>query len=270
MTTIATLGPKGTFSHEAALSYKKNSKIAFNRTVWDVFDTVSSKKADLGIVPLENSLSGTVGLTIDALMRFNLNIVDELILPILHNLASYGTLKTIKTVYIHPVTYEQSERSLRKLFPKADYIETSSNGDSAKRLLKTKDKTKAAVIPSLAAKIYGLKVIKKNIQDNKSNLTKFIVISYKAAKRTGKDRTTITIYPQTDKPGLLYNLLGEFAKRSINLTKIESVPSKGRLGDYIFYIEFEGHKDDENVKKTLKAIESNFFLKVLGSYQRKY
>lgn len=268
--TIATLGPNGTFSNNASKCYSPEAILKFERTIWDVFSTVSSAGASKGVVPIENSLSGTVGLTIDALMRFNLHITDEIILPIDHNIASFGDIGSISLVYVHPVTYEQCERTLHKLMPHARYLETTSNADSASRLRKARDKKKAAIISRYAAGIYSLPLIKKDIMDSAHNVTKFIVVEKQVTCSTGKDRTSIAVYPQADKPGLLYSLLGIFARQKINLTKIESVPSKGKLGDYIFYIEFEGHQSDEVIQKALSSIEKHFFLKVLGSYPRRY
>ncbi len=267
---IATLGPKGTFSHEALLKRNKKAEITFKNTVWDVFEAVDNNEVDEGIAPLENSVSGTVGLTLDALMEFDLKITAEIILPIKHNLVGHNGVKDIKTLYVHPATYEQCEKFIRNTLPNVNLIQTSSNATSAEIIAQKKDKTKAAIVPKEAIEIYKLKVIKKDVQDNKFNITRFVVISKKETKKTGRDRTSIVIYPQVDKPGLLYNLLGEFAKRNINLTKIESRPSKGKLGDYIFFIDIQGSKEDEKIKEAFQKIEENFFLKVLGSYPKEY
>ncbi len=267
---IATLGPKGTFSHEALLKRNNKAEIIFKSTVWDIFESVDSNEVEEGIVPLENSVSGTIGLTLDALMEFDLNIIAEIILPIKHNLVGHDGVKGIDTLYVHPATYEQCEKFIRKTLPGVKIIQTSSNAASAKIIAEKKDKTKAAIVPTEAIEIYKLKAIKKHMQDNKFNVTRFAVISKKEAKKTSRDRTSIAIYPQVDKPGLLYSLLGEFSKRKINLTKIESRPSKGKLGDYIFFIDMQGSKEDENIKGAFKKIEENFFLKVLGSYPKEY
>ncbi len=267
---IATLGPKGTFSHEAVLKRNKKADILFKNTVWDIFESVDSNEVDEGIVPLENSVSGTVGLTLDALMEFDLNIIAEIILPIKHNLVGHDGIKDIKTLYVHPSTYEQCEKFIRKNLADVKIIQTSSNAASAEIIVQKKDKTKAAIVPKEAIEIYKLKAIRKDIQDNKFNVTRFVVVSRKAIKKTNRDRTSIAIYPQVDKPGLLYSLLGEFAKRNINLTKIESRPSKGKLGDYIFFIDMQGSNEDEKIKQAFKVIEESFFLKVLGSYPREY
>ena len=285
---IATLGPKGTFSHEAVLkrdklldsknpkglekskTFQNKAEILFRNTVWDVFEAVDKDEVDEGVVPLENSISGTIGLTVDALMEFDLNIVAEIILPIKHNLVGHDGVKDIETLYVHPVTYEQCEKFIRKTLPDVKIIQTSSNAASAAIIAQKQDKTKAAIVPLGAIEIYGLKAIKKDIQDSKFNVTRFVVISKKEAKKTGRDRTSIAIYPQVDKPGLLYSLLGEFAKRKINLTKVESRPSKGKLGDYIFFIDIQGSKEDPKIKEAFKVIEENFFLKLLGSYPKEY
>jgi prephenate dehydratase len=267
---IATLGPAGTFSHEATIKRDNRSEIIFKNTVWDVFESVSKGKVDEGVVPIENSVSGTIGLTADALMEFDLNIVAEITLQIKHNLVGPNGINKIKTLYIHPAAYEQCGKFIRKNIPDARIIQTSSNAASAKMISNQKDETKAAVVPKQAVDIYNLKIIKKDIQDNKFNITRFIAISKKENKKTSRDRTSIAIYPQVDKPGLLYSLLGEFAKRKINLTKIESRPSKGKLGDYIFFIDMQGNKEDEDIQQAFKSIEKDFFLKILGSYPREY
>jgi prephenate dehydratase len=267
---IATLGPEGTFSHEAAMKHDKNASILFADTIRDVFEAVAKNKADLGVVPIENSIAGTIGQTLDLLMEFRLKISAEEILPISHNLAGFGRVSDIKILYLHPQAYEQCELFIKKNLPKVEIIHTSSNGKSAEIVAKAKDKSKASIIPKTAACIYKLKVLKRGVQDSRFNVTRFLVIGNIDSKKTGYDRTSIAIYPQIDRPGLLYDMLGEFAKRKINLTKIESRPSKGKLGDYIFYIDFQGHKAEKHVAEILRKLETSFFLTVLGSYPRKY
>ena len=267
---IATLGPEGTFSHEAAIKYNSKASILFTATIRDVFEAVAKNKADLGIVPVENSIAGSVGQTLDYLTEFGIKIKVESILPISHNLVGFGKINDIKILYLHPQTYEQCELFIKKNLPKAGIIQTSSNGKSAEIIAEYKDKTKASIIPKIAVDIYKLKVLKKDVQDNRFNVTRFFVIAKGDSKKTGYDRTSIAIYPQIDKPGLLYDMLGQFAKRGINLTKIESRPSKGKLGDYIFYIDFEGHRKEKRIADALKNLEDSFFVTVLGSYPRKY
>ncbi len=267
---IATLGPEGTFSHEASLKYDGKATLEFASTIRDVFESVSKGKADLGIVPIENSIAGTVGQTLDFLMQFRLKIKAEEVLPINHYLAGFGAIKDIRCIYLHPQTFEQCELFIKKNMPKAEVIQTSSNGKSAEMLAKSKDRSKAAIIPKIAADFYKLKVLKKDVQDGRFNVTRFFAISKEDAKKTGYDRTSIAVYPQVDRPGLLHEMLGHFAKNGINLTKIESRPSKGKLGDYIFYIDFQGHKSEKNAADALKKLEESAFVTMLGSYPRKY
>ena len=267
---IATLGPEGTFSHEAVIKYDKTAEIVFCNTIWDVFNSVKRNYVDRGIVPIENSVSGSVGLTLDSLMDFELKIIAELIIPIKHNLVGDISIGDIKYLFSHPQTYAQCEKFIRNKLNHVEVIHTASNAKSAEELVKSKKKGSAAIVSKLAMNKYKLKCIADNIQDNRFNVTRFIALSAESDASTGEDRTSIAIYPHMDKPGLLYSLVGEFAKRKINLTKIESRPSKGRLGDYIFFIDLQGHKDDEIVKDAFNTIEKNFFLKILGSYPREY
>jgi len=270
MMKIATLGPAGTFSHAAVLKYKKNAEIVFVNTIWDVFEAVNKKRADKGIVPIENSISGSVGFTLDALMDFDLKICKELVIPVKHNLAANGPLEKIKYLYTHPQSYAQCEKFIRQKLNGVEIIITPSNSESALKLSKNKNSTYAAIVPDLAMKKYKLKALAKDIQTSNFNVTRFVTINHDSAKRTGKDKSSLAIYPHIDRPGLLYNLVGEFAKRRINLTNIQSRPSKGRLGDYIIYIDIDGHKDDRRVKNAFEALEKDFFITTLGSYPREY
>ncbi len=292
---IATLGPEGTFSHEAVLKYIEyptQDDLLFCRTIYDIFEAVKKGGATHGIVPIENSVSGTIWFTVDALSEFDLNIIAEILIPINHNLAGNCLkAKEVTKLYCHQQAYTQCERFVRDNMKKAKIVYTSSNGESATLLLNNlnndkkdnnkdkinNDKNKssekecvAAIVPRLALEKYKLKLIMKNVQDNKYNTTKFVVISKKDTKSTGKDRTTLSIYPSVDKAGLLYSLLGEFAKRNINLSKIESIPSKGKFGDYFFLVEVFGHKEDEVIREAITAVEKSFTVKVHGSCRREY
>ncbi len=266
---ISTLGPEGTFSNEAALKFDKTAEIVFQNTIWDVFLSVKNNESDKGIVPVENSISGSVGVTLDCLMNFDLKICNELIIPVKHNLVGEKK-RDIKFLLAHPQTYAQCERFIREELGEVEIIPTASNAKSAEELSRKRSSNYGAIVPAIAMEKYKLNCLAKNIQDSKFNVTRFAVIDKESAEKSSADRTSIAIYPHMDKPGLLYKLIGEFARRKINLTKIESRPSKGRLGDYIFFIDLQGHKDDMKVKNAFLAIEENFFLKVLGSYPREY
>ncbi|HIH42885.1 TPA: hypothetical protein HA246_04530, partial [Candidatus Woesearchaeota archaeon] len=223
---IATLGPEGTFSHEAVLKfieYPTQDDLLFCSTIYDIFEAVKKDWATHGIVPMENSVSGSIWFTVDALSEFDLNIIEEILIPINHNLAGNCLkAKEVTKLYCHQQAYTQCERFVRENMKKAKVVYTASNGESAALLLNDlntnnidkKDKSNknkiinninktdekvAAIVPRLALDKYRLKLIMKNIQDNKYNTTKFVVISKKDTKSTGKDRTTLSIYPSIDK-----------------------------------------------------------------------
>jgi len=267
---IITLGPKGTFSHEAVMEYDEQAEIIFKSTVWDIFEGVETKEGELGMVPIENSVTGSVGFTLDALLHFNLHIKSETVLPIKHNLAGSGKMDQIKVVYAHPQTHAQCKTFLRTKVPKAEIIDTSSNAKSAEILCHQKEPGYAAIVPNIAAQMYNLNLLEKNIQNHKFNITRFVVITEKdATKSTGRDKTSLVLYPVADRPGILCDMLEVFKERNINLTKIESRPS-GKLGDYIFFIDCEGHREDPTVVEALHKIESHSaFLKILGSYPKR-
>lgn len=265
---IATLGPKGTFSHEAVLNYNKKAGMLFKDTLSGIFEAVYKGKAQLGIVPIENSTAGTVGLTLDALTEFNLFIVGELILPIDHHLAGSGKKEEIKTVYVHPQTYEQCEKYFRRDLRGIEIIQTSSNGKSAEIVAEKKSKKIACVVPKISAETYKLKLIRKHVQDNDLNETRFIVISKKEIIPKTDGKTSILIMPKEDRPGLLYDMLGVFAKRKINLTKIESRPSKDKIGTYYFFMDLLGAGADRNIQVALNELEKFGYIKVLGSYPK--
>ena len=267
---IAILGPQGTFSHEAALNLDKSAEIVFQRTIRDVMELTQSGQADRGLVPLENSVSGSVGETLDSLTEIDLQILREVIHPVVQNLAGTDRTKNIRTILSHPQSYAQCEKFLRANHPEAEVVQTSSNGRSAEMLLESQRDDIAAIVPELSIRLYGLKKLKSAIQDNRYNVTRFVLVGREGVGRTGYDRTSLAIYPQVDHPGLLYNLLGMFAERGVNLSKIESRPSKGRLGDYIFFIDVQGHVEDKRVEEAMEALRKMAFVKVLGSYPRQY
>jgi prephenate dehydratase len=267
---LATLGPKGTFSHEATLNLDPKADILFQRTIHDVIDQTEAGVAEAGLVPLENSVSGSVGETLDALTGTELTIDREIIHPIIHNLAGTENSSTIKTILAHPQSYSQCENFIRKHHPEAEIITTSSNGKSAEMLKNSNQDDIAAILPELAIELYKLKKLHSAIQDNRYNVTRFVLVSYSSTKATGFDRTSLVIYPQIDHPGLLHEMLGLLAARGINLSKIESRPSKGKLGDYIFFIDIQGHIQDPAVIEALESLKKKAFVKVLGSYPRQY
>lgn len=226
-----------------------------------------------GIVPIENSIEGPVGLTLDLLAhKINLNIEGELIIPINHNLLvdedNYDNIidiNTIKDVYSHSQALAQCQNYLENHNMKTHF--TLSTAAAAKSI---KGKIGVGAIGTLkAAELYGLKAIDKNIQDIKNNQTRFIVLSKDQTEISGNDKTSILFSLFDDNPGGLHDILGVFAEYDINLTKIESRPSKEGLGKYIFFVDFEGHRDETNISNILNTVEKKVsYMKILGSYPK--
>jgi chorismate mutase/prephenate dehydratase len=273
MDKIVVLGPKGTFTDEAAESYFKQGKVAYLGTITDVFAAVDQDKADYGVVPIENSTEGSVSETIDCLMKYDLNIYAEIYYQIHHVLAGTGKLSQVKKIRSHPMAIKQCMSKL-KLGKKAKIITKLTNGQdystagAMASVAKVKDPTLAAIGSKKAAEKYGLNILVDNLSDREDNETRFFVISKKEAAKSGKDKTSI-ITAVKDEAGALYDLLKAFAEENINLTKIESRPSKRKKWEYMFLIDFEGHKEDKVIQKVLEYINKNgTFYKLLGSYSK--
>jgi prephenate dehydratase len=275
-TKIAVLGPEGTFTEQAALKYqnetREKAKLVFLSRINLIFEAVKRNKADKGILPLENMIDGSLGEVLDLLYHSNLKIIEEIVVPIHHCLASLPetSINRIKVVMSHPKALTQCSNFLRK--KNYELKETLSTAEAMREIKESRIKDAAAIGPELAARKYSLKVLAKNIEDNKGNVTRFIVISKKSArKEKGKKyKTSIAIHPSKDRPGLLHDLLGKFAFNNINLTKIESRPTKFRLGEYVFYIDLEGHAQDKKVISAFKEIRKLAEVKIFGSYVKKY
>ena len=261
---VAFLGPQGTFSHEAA-SLLSDNLISYC-SIQSVMSAVEEEECRYGLVPIENSIEGPVSLTLDSLIHnFDLKIRNEIIIPINHNLlaASDVSVDEIENVYSHSQALGQCQPYLERHNMVAHY--TLSTAAAARHVAETGED--AAIGTLKAAELYGLKVIDTNIQENYNNETRFVVLDKEDSPITGNDKTSISFSLFEDKPGGLYELLGYFASENINLTKIESRPSKEGLGHYIFFVDLEGHRLDENIAKILHNLENNTsFFKVLGSY----
>lgn len=268
---LAVLGPAGTFSHEAALKYDGNAEMIFVNSIWDVFELVEQKKADSGIVPVENSIEGGVGITLDALIETDEKIKKEIIIPIRHCLCGFGEIEEIKEVYSHTQALGQCRNFLHSLNRETPVktFQTSSTAAAAEDIAKLKDGKKACLCSRLAAEIYGLKIIREDVHDEKNNMTRFFAINHADAEPSGSDKTSFVVFPQNDRPGLLYEMLEIFSKRKINLTKLESRPSKKRLGEYNFFIDAEGHRKDKLINEALQELEKRAKkIKVFGSYPK--
>lgn len=229
-------------------------------------ESIVSNQCDKGVVPIENSIEGSVGITLDSLAhKYDLNIVGEIVLPINQNLiVNPGVkLEDIDDVYSHAQAIAQCQEFISSNNIQPHYAVSTAR--AAKSIIG--EKSKAAIGNAKSAELYGLEILKANIQDVSNNETRFVVLSKEDTQPTGRDKTSIIFSIYEDRPGMLYKILGIFEKEHINLTKIESRPSKEGLGKYLFFADFNGHQKDECIKDIIKEIDDNtYFLKVLGSY----
>ena len=267
---LAYLGPPGTFSEEAALLHDAQAQLLPFSSVAAVAAAVDSGMADEGVAAIENSLEGSVNETLDILIHESgLSICRELVLPIEHCLlAAPGTSSPdVRVIYSHPQALGQCRRFLERCFPKAQLEAALSTTAAVEQMLSQEGA--AAIATRRAAEIYGAQVLARGIQDNPSNKTRFVVLTPHDCPPTGRDKTSIAFTVAHDRPGTLVNVLHEFSDRQINLTKIESRPSKEELGVYIFLVDMDGHRADPPVAEALERVrEQAFFFKVFGSYPR--
>jgi chorismate mutase/prephenate dehydratase len=264
--TIAYLGPEATFTHQAAIRrFGSSLRYASQKTIADVFTEVAKKRADYGVVPVENSTEGVVTHTLDMFVDSDLKIVSQIVLPIQYCLAgNCSGLKNIKRLHVHPQALAQCRRWVQQNLSGAEILETSSNARSAE--LAAKDRSAAAVTGILAAEKYGLQILEQDIQDNAANATRFLVLGHQCSPPTGDDRTSLMV-SVSDKVGALHEAIAAFRRFKINMTKIESRPSKRKAWEYYFFVDCEGHKEDRKVAKAIAELERQCnFVKVLGSY----
>jgi len=265
---ISFFGPETTFTHLAALKHfgEKNTFVP-KKSISEVFESVEKKETDFGVVPVENSTEGSVAHTFDSFFDSKLKIIAEIVIPIEQCLLSGSGKKNITKIFSHPQPIGQCRKYLAKNFSNAEIVEAPSTAAAA--LLASKEKNSAAIASCLAAEKFGLKIIERGINDEHDNQTRFLVIGNKIPKITGKDKTSI-LFSTKNVPGALYKVLGIFSKYNINMTKIESRPSKKKTWEVVFFIDFEGHEGDEKIKKALLELhEYCDFLNVLGSYPEK-
>lgn len=266
---VAFQGERGAYSESAVYTFfGDETEVKPCRDLTEVFESVDKQDMPVGVVPVENSLEGSVNQTYDLFLTHNLKVSGEVIIRISHCLIANPStsLEAVKTVYSHPQALAQCRSFLERLG--SDLIPTYDTAGSVKILKEKGLKNAAAVASEKAAEIYGMKILAREIEDTPTNYTRFFVISKNDSPKTGKDKTSI-IFAATHTPGSLYHALGEFAKRNINLTKIESRPTKQKAWEYNFYLDFEGHRTEENCVAALNALEKNgAFLKILGSYPK--
>ncbi len=265
---VVYLGPEATNTHLACLEHFGSSVQALPKeSIPDVFEAVERKETNYGIVPIENSTEGSVNRTLDMFIESEVKICGEIMMRISHDLLSLdGRPEDIHKIYSHPQALGQCKKWLRKNYPSVPLIETVSTAKAAQ--MATEDSSAGAIASSLAARLYGLKVVKSQIEDYFHNYTRFLVLGRQSAERTGKDKTSI-LFSISHAPGTLYQVLKNFSERGLNLTKIESRPVRDRAWEYVFFIDFEGHVKDDSIKELLVELEKNaLFLKFLGSYPR--
>lgn len=263
---IAYLGPEGTFTQAAVLKQFGHSvNTVAMRTIPDVFKAVQSENAHFGIVPIENSTEGVVTHTLDMLLKSDLKICGEILLRIQHNLLSNEAhLDDVKVIYAHEQALAQCRNWLNRYLPHAKCKAVSSNGLAAD--LAVKESGAAAIAGLMASDFYGLSVLAASIEDEANNTTRFLVIGDQALEATDSDKTSLVV-SSNNHPGLLHQLLEPISRHNINMTRLESRPSKQGIWEYVFFIDIEGHHSDSDVQALLTEMQSLATLfKVLGSY----
>ncbi len=263
---VAYLGPPGTFSHRAALNkFGVSSEPTPVATIPDVFTEVEKGAAHYGVVPVENSTEGVVSYTLDMFPQTRLKVCAEEFVSVQHHLATRsGNLKDIKRLYAHPQSLAQSRIWIRENLPKAEVVDVTSNSKSAQ--MASLDSEGAAICTDIAAEIYNLTVVAPHIEDSPHNRTRFLVIGQNEPKPSGKDKTSI-FFSVRHKAGALMQAMAAFDAHNINLTMIESRPTKQMPWEYVFFIDFQGHRENEAAASALKQLEEqSLFVTVLGSY----
>ncbi len=259
---IAFLGPYGTYTHQAAESrFGATARYLPLLNIESVFKSVADKESKYGVVPIENNTEGVVGITLDSLKKYDVKIVSEICMDIHHSFASYqDDIKNIKRIYSHPQGYNQCLKFLEThSLLDVEFIPTESTAKAA--MLASEDKESGAICSKIAAKLYNVPLLFEKIEDNLANRTRFIIISDFITNKSGNDKTSV-IAKTSHKTGALFELLKEFKEKNINLLKIESRPKKDDTFNALFYIDFEGHIEDKEVKE---IIEKNSMI-WLGSY----
>ena len=267
MLKVAFQGERGAFSEDAAAKlFGKDADFCPCIRLKQVFELVSQDKVEFGVIPLENSQAGSINETYDLLLAYPLNIFAEGILRVSHCLMALPgeKLANITTVYSHPQALAQCEEFLNKLT--AEIVPSYDTAGSAKMIKEKEMNNCAAIASKRAAHIYGLEILAPEIETNVNNYTKFVAISKRKAEPAQRNKTSL-VFATEHKPGSLYRILGIFATRSINLTKLESRPGRAKPWEYVFYADFEGHLDDKVCQEAMKELQGETSLiKILGSY----
>lgn len=263
---VAFFGPEATFTHQAAIKhFGRNAQFTAVPSIKDVFFEVERRRADYGVVPIENSTEGVVNHTLDMFVESDVHIVAEREEPISHCLLSVsGKASAVKKVYSHPQALAQCRKWLDSHLPGVTLHESASTADAAVHA--TLDPSSAAIASELAAQIYHLKAVALRIEDSPDNATRFLVIGREIPKPTGRDKTSV-LFSVKDRVGALYDVLEPFRAAGISLTKIESRPTKKRAWEYLFFVDFVGHQSDKPIRSALSDLSRRCkHLKILGSY----
>jgi chorismate mutase/prephenate dehydratase len=264
--SVASLGPKGTFSEEAVVKhFGSQSPIVLCASIDEVFRSVESRSVGYGIVPIENSTEGAIGRTLDLLLSTQLHLCGEVLLPVHQNLLSKGTdIAAVTRIFSHAQSLAQCNRWLSQHCPRAERVPVTSNAEAAK-MAQDADSF-AAVASKSAAAHYGLGVLAENIEDEPNNTTRFVVLSTQDAAPSGNDKTSLVMSTR-NMPGAIHGLLTPLATNRVSMTRLESRPSRTGLWEYVFFLDMEGHQNDDRVARALQEMKQlAAFLKVLGSY----
>jgi chorismate mutase/prephenate dehydratase len=265
---VAFFGPKATFTHQAAVQqFGSSANYVPARTIADVFDEVERGRVQFGVVPIENSTEGVVNHTLDMFIDSALKIFAEILLVVHHDLLSVsGRLEDVQKIYSHPQAIAQCRGWLEKHAGAVPAVDVTSTAAAAQ--MAVDDPTAAAIASELAGHLYNLRPVARRIQDNLHNTTRFLVIGQKEPERGAADKTSL-LFSIKDEVGILHRILGCFASRGVNVTKIESRPTKKRAWDYVFFLDVEGHLSDPRLAAGFEELRHyTQFVKTLGSYPR--
>ncbi len=263
---VASLGPRGTFSEEAVIKhFGAQAPVVLCNSIDEVFRSVESGNVGYGMVPLENSTEGAVGRTLDLLLSSPLKICGEVLLRVHQNLLSKGhDISAVARIYSHAQSLAQCNRWLSQNCPRAQRVPVASNAEAAKRA--QDDAESAAIAGQSAASHYSLSVLAGNIEDEPDNTTRFVVISRQEVAPSGNDKTSLVMSTR-NVSGAMHEMLSPLAKNGVSMTRLESRPSRTGLWEYVFFVDMEGHQNQENVAHALEEMRAMAaFLKILGSY----
>ena len=266
---VAFQGELGAYSEEATFQFFGPSvQIRPRETLEEVFKLVEKGEVQFGVIPVENSLEGNINRAYDLLLESNLMVRGEIELRVIHCLIANPEtgLDAIKKVYSHPQALAQCRNFLKHL--NLEIVPTYDTAGSVKMIKKSGTMDSAAVASARAAEIYGMKVVAREIEDNANNFTRFFILAKEDSPPTGNDKTSI-VFSTKEKPGAMYQAIGEFAGRNINLRKIESRPTRQKPWEYNFYMDFQGHRKEDPAREALASLEEvSLFVKILGSYPK--